>query len=635
MKEHITMKKFKVAKCKRLLAPLVLSALLSACSALSPTSSSFDVSQPPTWTVQAYLQQAQKADGVEKNDLLILALKASIKANQWSKALELIQQLSKGNFTQIQSAELQLAKARYWQAQKNDDLALNSLVFQPNWQLYDRQWVHYHLLRSELFRAKAQYVNAANELMDLQSFMQSADQKLNQSNLIWHDLNQYSLEQLELLPKGAAGTPLNGWLTLVKYNKVNQGNLFTLQKQLKAWLVAHPNHQAALYMPTKLAKVLTMTLAQPVNTALLLPLSAQFSQTATLIRDGFIYEMIKDKEKSPNTSLTVIDTSKYSLEQIKQQLIDKKIDFIVGPLLKDNVEAVEKMKSELTTPIRMLALNIPDTPLFGQDICYLALSPEQEAAQAAIHLSQTDHQYPLIFVPKGALGERIYGAFVEKWKELAKTPVAVSYFTNRATLQKNVNEALGIQDSQRRIAQINSMVQVELETKPRSRRDIDAIYIYSHSAELTLIKPFIEVAINPDAKQPDLFTSSLTNTGRPSYEDLSNVSYSDIPLLINPAPSVRTDLASIWPNDSNSQLRLRAMGMDAYTLTQKLLPMMSSSITSLDGHVGRLSLDDHCVVQRELSWAKYGAATQERSAVTTPDDDGEFNTDTQDFEQSQ
>lgn len=55
---------------------------------------------------------------------------------------------------------------------------------------------------------------------------------------------------------------------------------------------------------------------------------------------------------------------------------------MVGPLLKNNVE--ELLKSN--TPLNVLALNQPENIENRANICYFALSPEDEARDAARHI---------------------------------------------------------------------------------------------------------------------------------------------------------------------------------------------------------------------------------------------------------
>ncbi len=72
-----------------------------------------------------------------------------------------------------------------------------------------------------------------------------------------------------------------------------------------------------------------------------MPLTGKFAPQAQLIRDGFIFAMMNDGMREPSATLTVIDTHAYSADQIKQRLINENIDFVVGPLQKENVEKLQ------------------------------------------------------------------------------------------------------------------------------------------------------------------------------------------------------------------------------------------------------------------------------------------------------
>lgn len=156
------------------------------------------------------------------------------------------------------------------------------------------------------------------------------------------------------------------------------------------------------------------------------------------------------------------------------------------------------------------------------------------------------------------------------------------------------------------IAQMESLLDMKLESQPRSRRDIDTVYIVANSAELTLLKPFIEVAINPDTTQPKLFSSSRSNSSN-QYEDLSGVTFSDIPLLLKPQAATKEQMEDLWPKDSNAEKRLKAMGMDAYTLMTSLPQMKAVEGYQVQGQTGTLSIDKQCIVQQELTWGEYGS----------------------------
>ncbi len=362
------------------------------------------------------------------------------------------------------------------------------------------------------------------------------------------NFGSYSENELTALQTEPSEDVLDGWLQLAIYAKTLSSNIPQLKNTLEHWLSENPSHPAAVYTPAEIQNILSLEIVKPNNTALLLPLTGKFAPQAQLIRDGFIFAMMNDQARDPSATLTVIDTHAYSADQIKQRLINENIDFVVGPLQKENVEKLQATLdgSETGVKIPTLALNIPEEVQAGTDMCYLALSPEQEVAQAAKYLFSQGYQFPMILAPNGAYGQRVVEAFNKEWSKYSSNKVATSYFGDKRQLQKNINGVFGLQESQQRIAQMQSLMRISLESQPRSRRDVDAVYIVARSSELTLIKPFIEVAINPDAKPPKLFSNSRSNSGGATYEDLSGVAYSDIPMLINPDPTIATQMNELW-----------------------------------------------------------------------------------------
>jgi outer membrane PBP1 activator LpoA protein len=387
--------------------------------------------------------------------------------------------------------------------------------------------------------------------------------------------------------------------------KTLDGNIGQLKNTLSKWLAENSDHPAAIYTPSTVQAVLDMKITVPKQAALLLPLSGKFSQQAKLIRDGFLFAMMNDREQHPETSLSIVDTHAQPLDKILPELTRKQVDFIVGPLIKENITQLKKEEEKQNYQVPMLALNIPETIDRTANTCYFALSPEQEASQAAKHLFRLGYQYPLVLAPQGSYGDRMVDAFKKEWSKYSHHPITISLFGDKRHLQKNINTVFGLQNSQQRIARMKSMLGIQLESRPRSRRDIDAVYIVANSAELTLIKPFIEVAINPDTKPPKLFSNSRSNSGQNQYEDLSGVAFSDIPLLIHPQATIETQIDKLWPKDSNAEKRLKAMGMDAYTLMLDLSQMKAVAGSRVQGQTGTLTLNDQCVVQQELSWGEH------------------------------
>ncbi|MFZ3431231.1 penicillin-binding protein activator [Vibrio harveyi] len=592
----------------RLLTPVALTITLAACSSGPRQPDSVDITLEPTQSVQNYMIQADSTEGSLQNDWLIMATKAAIQANELDQAELLIKRLSRQQLSEVQQAEWQLARATLQQKQGKYSQLLQGLNFKPWWKLPSEQWKDYYELRADAYQSLNQPFEANRQLVAEGQYASSAEQR-EISSRIWMNFGSYSENELTALQTEPSEDVLDGWLQLAIYAKTLSSNIPQLKNTLEHWLSENPSHPAAVYTPAEIQNILSLEIVKPNNTALLLPLTGKFAPQAQLIRDGFIFAMMNDQARDPSATLTVIDTHAYSADQIKQRLINENIDFVVGPLQKENVEKLQATLdgSETGVKIPTLALNIPEEVQAGTDMCYLALSPEQEVAQAAKYLFSQGYQFPMILAPNGAYGQRVVEAFNEEWSKYSSNKVATSYFGDKRQLQKNINGVFGLQESQQRIAQMQSLMRISLESQPRSRRDVDAVYIVARSSELTLIKPFIEVAINPDAKPPKLFSNSRSNSGGATYEDLSGVAYSDIPMLINPDPTIATQMNELWPDQSNMEKRLEALGMDAYKLLGELPQMKLLPGYSVDGQTGVLSINNNCVVQRELDWTERGA----------------------------
>jgi|GEM_PF-683067 len=597
----------------RILAPVALAITLAACSSKPSSPEYVDITGEPNLPTQNYLMKADSNKGSLQNDWLIMAMKAAVASNNTEQAQLLIYRLSKQNLNQMQQAEWQLARAELAVGAEQYTQALSKLKFDPTWALADSQWSEYHQLRADIFTALDRPFESSRELAALYALTPS-EQHEAISDQIWANLQRYSSESITQLTTAPEEDILDGWLQLATYSKVLASDIPQLKNSLEHWLEENPDHPAAIYTPKAISDILDMAIIQPKNTALLLPLSGKFDRQAQLIRDGFIMAMMNDQDRDPNASLTIIDTDADSLQAINNELLAKNIDFVVGPLIKDQIEQLQQIQDSAGQSIPMLALNIPDQLVEGSDVCYLTLSPEQEVAQAAKYLAAQGFKYPLILAPQSSYGERVVDAFDEEWAKYSNNKVAVSLFGDKRQLQRNINSVFGLQESQQNIAQMEALLNIDLESQPRSRRDIDAVYIVASSAELTLIKPFIEVAINPDTIPPKLYSNSKSNSGGRQYEDLTGVTYSDIPLLIHPQPEIEEQMERLWPKDSNGERRLQALGMDAYKLMLELPQMKIVEGYTVSGQTGVLSIDDQCVIQREISWAEHGADQQSEPA---------------------
>ncbi len=588
----------------RLITSIALAMILTACSLSPKEPKPIDITLQPTLSSEAYLDKADTSQGSVQNDWLIMALKAAIKESDLEQAALLISQLERQPLSSIQQAEWQLSRAEYLNLTGQTEKALQTLNFPQQWQITPQQWQNYHLLRARLFEQSSHYFEASHELSMLSNYI-PLEQRENIAARIWANLSRYSGADIQRFSEQQSNPELAPWLELALYMKSEQ-EISKLKEMIQAWFEVHPSHTAATHTPKEVKAVLELEIIDSKNTALLLPLSGKFERQAKLVRDGFLMVLTDDKNREADKALHIIDTSNITTADLIVTLQEKEIDFIVGPLIKGKIEELSEARRDQVAPVPMLALNIPSQIDSSLNTCYFTLSPEQEVQQAAKYLFEQGFKYPLILAPKGAVGERVTAAFQSEWEKYSHNQAVISYFGEKSQIQQDVNRVFGIDASRSRISQMRGLMKRSLENQARSRRDVDAVYMIAKSSELALIKPFIEVILNPEAKPPKLFTNSRSNNGvRRQHEDLSGIVFSDIPMLIEQDADFNAKLDELWPDQSYSQKRLLALGMDAYQLTNELPHMKIFSDYKIEGKTGALSAGEQCIIQREMSWSEY------------------------------
>jgi len=316
---------------------------------------------------------------------------------------------------------------------------------------------------------------------------------------------------------------------------------------------------------------------------------------------------------APGAELKIYDTSSQPLDQVLAQVQKDGASIVVGPLLKNNVE--ELMKSNTT--LNVLALNQPENVQNRANICYFALSPEDEARDAARHIHEQGKQAPLLLIPRSTLGDRVANAFAQEWQTLGGGVVLQQKFGSASELRAGVNGGAGI-------ALNGSPVSASLPqqqgvtigglTIPAPPTDaqisgggkVDAAYIVATPEEIAFIKPMIAMR-NGSQSGATLYASSRSaqGTAGPDFRlEMDGLQYSEIPMLAGSNPSLMQQALGAVRNDY-SLARLYAMGVDAWALANHFTQMRQVPGFELNGNTGDLTATQDCVINRKLSWLKY------------------------------
>ncbi|PKG75582.1 penicillin-binding protein activator [Shewanella sp. Choline-02u-19] len=515
-------------------------------------------------------------------------------------------------------AEHKYLTARVLEVISTYDHALKTLDYPSTWTLPNWQWVSYYQFKARLYQQVNQPIEQVRQLSLLSQYLPPT-QAYDVNNQIWRSLQPINEKTLLSFRDDRTNPIFAGWVQLAYIAKHYAINPNDLVRQLGSWQQLNPNHPAAAKLPTDLEKALNTKPYQPKNIAVLLPLTGPRAVVADTVKQGIIANYMATGDDS--VAVNFFDTA-LGAPLAYQQAVTAGAEFIIGPLLQSEVEQLQDMPpvSAITavTPttasesiaaksIPQLYLNHIDNFTAHDDKFFFALSPTDEAIDAAQRLYNDGIDQPLLLVSNDAVGHRMAESFSDAWQQLTSKPAEIHYYDAGDKMKVTVQKALGVIDSKERIARIKAILKPKIEADFRSRRDIDAIYMISASRDLVLLKPFIDVNFSVFAQPVPLYTTSrsrVESNTRETATELNNLTISDIPWLITPNTETRM-VNELWPNWSNSRKRLYIMGYDALDLVGKLAQMRALPGYQFSGRSGTLSVQPDGTINRQLSWGRY------------------------------
>ncbi|OCG47523.1 hypothetical protein A9G35_03660 [Gilliamella sp. Choc5-1] len=584
---------------------------LVGCSFESNKSLDFDEHQNSNY----YLSQADNSTGSIKVNWQLLAIRALIKENKFSQANALLANLPLNLNAEQQKEKLLSEGEIAVKKRKKFDLNQFTLDNLTNSQLY-----RYYAIKLGLDINNKDINAQAHDYLKLEKYVSETEKRQLLINT-WNFFRKLKSDKLGKILVDENETVLRGWVDLA-YTYQNNSNKHVSQdddtpetiaaksenqKQLlnqaiNSWATQYPHHPA-----NEIISILTggKTLsvdANAKNVALLLPLNGPSRIFGETIRQGYI-NAINLFPQEPQQNVIVLDTTSAPMDTLIQQAQEQHVELIVGPLLKNEVTKIK----ELAPTIPVLALNKVDSMASSANkMCFFALSPEDEAKDAAGHIYSQNKVKPLLLVPQTDLGRRVAQSFAMEWSQLStnNSQAYVQYFGNTTTLSANMNHNIGITLAG------NPILNDEVSSEGMLSTGFDAIYIYSSYDELTLIKPMLDMGANKtigNSSAVTLYSSSKSHVANASNDfnyDMNKTEYADIPMVINQMDKVNTNMPSNIQKDY-SLIRLYAMGIDAWRLANRFNQLSSYQPNFLDGMTGKLSTTDQCEVTRTLSWQQY------------------------------
>ncbi len=476
-------------------------------------------------------------------------------------------------------------------------------------------------LKAKLYGKQNRYIESLRSLFELEKAAENgevADNKEDIARTIWHQLNQLPDVSFDTF-QYQDYTNAKSWIDLVRITRLYTGQPSVLQRQLKNWYDLHPWHTAMDVLPESFQLSLEAEPFTPAKIAVVLPFTGKLRKQAQAIRNGLL---VANQDKH-NIELMFID-SNLPITTIEQRLQAQQVEFMIGPLVKDKIEKFAANPIIAATPTLFLnRIALPDNP--NQQHFFFGLTPEDEAAQAAEAMFKMGYKKPSIIAPRNSLGRRLSDMFTKTWLSQRSSEKIlmpeVRYYANQTEMQVAVKNLMDVEQSKERIKKIRTLINKQLETETRNRKDMDVIYLIGNNTQTKLLKPFIDVNTSVHTKSIPVYATSRSHAllkPNDDKRDLRSLTFTEIPWMLESEKRFTKQRAlfdRLWPTLDESMRRLFALGYDALYLVDRIAQLRVLNGLTEQGMNGLISIDPNGFVNRRHNWAKYNAVGQVEPAT--------------------
>ncbi|MGX1111904.1 outer membrane PBP1 activator LpoA protein [Pseudoalteromonas sp. MBR-15] len=592
----------------KLVSLLIVLSGLSACSTTEKPSNTAENHSGQANTALSQLTDAQSMyqaalnrQGADKIQLLYTARDAAITEQRWSLLETICFELeSTPSVDQIQN-KLYIALAQ--EKQGKSDRALEQLQLLESQLTLPEHKAWHQYLTARVYASQGMpkqampYYFAASTISNENNFT-VAD--LNKD--LWASLTQLSSYALERFNRGSVVQ--QGWVNLALYHQVYLGAPVELHQAMNNWMRRYPGHPAAEVLPKKVTELVQV---EPLNVnrlAVLIPLSGANERLGDALKAGVLAAL----DTHPLEQTLFIDES-LSAAEISLKLSEFKADFVIGPLLKSNIEKLSTAQTLIDYPV--MHLNSFEGERISQQHFFFALSPEHEIQQALERFLTAGYQKPMLLAPNNSNGQRLVEYFNQQWQRYSEVKPQVGFYAGKDDMPKTITGLLEVDQSKERIQVVKSLFKQEVESETRSRSDIDVIYILGDATETRLIKPYLDVNVSTFADRIPLYASSKSHSKQidsTDKGDLEGLYFTELPWMLDgqiKQHNLRQQYERLWPENTDISQRLFAMAYDATSLLGDVKQLSMIQGKRFAGISGELSIETNGYVTRTLDWAQY------------------------------
>lgn len=579
------------ARLKLSAIAVALTLSLGACTSTTEQAESSITTQQAfsalTLSQTEYQRMLSEADGDSRFPAMILLARSAIAARDYTTAAGLISTMQSEAITPLQKDESMIIEALLYSSQsRNTDalFALNKInvATLPNavasffyqvatrteTNLYTESKRSSHLLKATEYRI------ALLGLVNPESQKKVALQ---------------AVDALQMLPASELTVQLNKSTDPVMqgffdFALLDSSKSEAIKQQLvKSWISKYGKHpltfaaeqMAASGSVDKSAALISpetvVSLKEGDKLAVLLPLSGRFAASVgEPARLGILAAL---QDRNSRLKVTFYDTNRFSMPEIASALGQNGTNYIIGPILKPEVDAL------LETDIKLPAVvfNQPASERAG--LYYFNLGPDYEGALAASKIYHDGHSRPVVIAPESTRGQRAIAGFNEVWQiASSKSAVACRY--------QDINN-----------------VQMALATCPLN--NADAVYINATASEVMKVRPSV-----PDNTPLYLTDRSYTGVNHSAAEiALAGAYLGDMPWLLTDSV-LKSDLTATLPKADSQVQRIFAAAYDSVNFSFNLEKLAKDNNDVLHGITGDLQIGKEGLIEMAPMWVKLGSDRQ-------------------------
>lgn len=573
-------------------------------------------------SAQELLAMAEKKSSPEKESLILDAVQAYLDQQEHKKAKKLLTTIDPdaqpenifAKYSYV-AAQIALSEGEYHQAL---DILSSSRLEQHWQQLSITNEKKLREVRAQTYDKLGDTQASVSERIKLAVLLTNKKEETHNQDLLWKSLMKMSFTELQIQEQQQFGDAEKGWYSLAAIAKNHQVDLESQRELLQQWMRDWRRHPARNNLPAELSLIQNLVLNQPKKIALLLPQSGKLAEAGEALSDGFFAAYYQALHAGRQIPEVIQYDSSGDILQLYQQAVNEGAELIVGPVEKEKVAELSLMPA-LDVPV--LTLNYAEATLTQSlpGFYQFGLAVEDEARQVARQAFAEGKRQAMLIIPQQEWSQRAATAFTQEWETLGGLVVNRTQFAPNMNFSNLVKDVMLIESSQIRTRQLENFLGMTLESAPRSRSDVDMIFLIADPVQARQIKPMF--AFHYAGKIPVYATSQIySGTPNPKADrDLNGVRFNTMPWLFDTQSPEKIAIRQ-QSNSASVYGRLHALGVDAYRLYARLPQMAKAPDMKINGATGTLRLIDNGRVEREQLWVRFIQGNAQALPMVVEDD---------------